>query len=360
MPQEFPRATLAEMLGQTLSMFGPARADSAGLPKGVLDRLETLREDADSKHRLMPTFEERHELATEKVRAEQRLKRLTDHPTNGGFGLDPVSDPRVIEQRRLVEKLTSDQERLNARYERTSSESQAALRVLTACEAWLRDGKPLNTVLEDHEVPPPALQKGESLVEGVERYRRRARELQADLARIAAAPMPASYARERMRQEVETLVQLGAPVVSQLIEHADGKLVWPSAALRSTVYNTEVRSMAVAETTDALALVAWLHPDQLIKQLDALIAEESDDAAALSIADRERQTAVVQADLLAAEREECALIRQAQTQGMPVEFRADCHPLAVLGGQLRTITTVNQPGSSPGYSYDLVGASRQR
>jgi hypothetical protein len=83
----------------------------------------------------------------------------------------------------------------------------------------LRDGKPGNTTLEAVEVEPPKLNKGETVVDAIERHRRRVRELRADLHRIESAPYPSSYAKQRMRAQIGQLAQRGAPSVSSLVEH---------------------------------------------------------------------------------------------------------------------------------------------
>jgi hypothetical protein len=46
--QEFPRATAAELAGQTISLYGPRQVSAAALPKGAAERLLLLRERADS------------------------------------------------------------------------------------------------------------------------------------------------------------------------------------------------------------------------------------------------------------------------------------------------------------------------
>ena len=241
MPQEFPRATPAEMLGQTISMFGAPQVSSAGLAPAVTERLLTLRERADGFYRQQPTWEERHEANMERQKAEQRLAQLVAHPHEGGFALNPETDVRVIAQRNLVAELTVTAKRLDERYARTTAVSQAALRICTNVETWLRD-KPPNTIIEDAPEPKVALQKGESLLDAIEHLRRRTRELRADLHRAELAPMPSSHAKQRMRAQVEALAQ--APNVSMLIEHADGKILWPMANLRSQVHNVQAPAVA--------------------------------------------------------------------------------------------------------------------
>ena len=61
-------------------LFTSAPASSAGLPKGVLDDLETLSEHVDALHPQVPLFEERHTLNTARGDAQRRLDRLLAHP----------------------------------------------------------------------------------------------------------------------------------------------------------------------------------------------------------------------------------------------------------------------------------------
>jgi len=101
--------------------------------------------------------------------------------------------------------------------------------------------------------------------------------------------------------------------------------------------------------------------DQLIAKLDALIADESDDAAALSHADRELRTAEVMGDLLAVERDESALVWLAQSQSLPVEHRADCDACAILQIRLVTAPLADVPDTTPGHhAYDLIGGRGRR
>ena len=103
--------------------------------------------------------------------------------------------------------------------------------------AVARDGRPGNTVLEDFSGPEPKLLKNEDLLSGLDRVRQRGREMKADLHRIQSAPYPSSYAKQRMRAQIEALAMSGAPDVSNLTEN-DREIAWPTQMLRSEVHNT--------------------------------------------------------------------------------------------------------------------------
>jgi hypothetical protein len=336
-----------------------ARVSCEGLPPAVAERFYAILDRAETLHAAMPPFEQRHELATERVKATQRLQQLEAHPSFGGFGLGP-DDPRVCQQKALIAELTASKERMEARYRRTSEVWQAASKVRTAVEQWLRERPP--TTVEDAPTEPPKLLKNESLLEGIERYRRRARELVADLRRIEAAPYPRDYCRQKATDEVLALAERGRINASHLVEH-DGSLVFPTMQLSSRVYNVEARG-AVAfanDVPDILGIFATIHTDAMIAAACKAVDEEydgGDDSGALSHEERERRAAELEGDLLDIERQESALVRAALAQALPCEHRADCNVQAILQCRLITLPP-REGGSSPEHaSYSLIGGQR--
>jgi hypothetical protein len=107
-------------------------------------------------------------------------------------------------------------------------------------------------------------------------------------------------------------------------------------------------------------LIAFIFKDALIAALDREIDAEADDKAALTHEARQQREAEAMGDLLSIEREEAALTWSAMEQGLPVEFRPDISPLALLGLQLRTEARATEaPGTSPGLSGDYFSGGRQ-
>ena len=82
--------------------------------------------------------------------------------------------------------------------------------------------------------------------------------------------------------------------------------------------------------------------DDLVAALD-LIGAEADDKAALSTEQRQKAEAEAMSDLLAVERDEAALVWRAMDEKLPVEFRADTNPLAILQVRLLRGQTVICP-----------------
>jgi hypothetical protein len=153
-------------------------------------------------------------------------------------------------------------------------------RLKAACEDYLRHGVPGNCTLEPVEVEPPKLNKGEGVLDGIERLRRRGRGLKADLHRIASAPFPSSYSKQRLREMVEQLAARGTPDVTNLIEH-DREIIWPTLRVQSEVHGAQ-RSLAFHEAIDVVGLFAAILKPAMISFLDTLVDAEKDDAAALS------------------------------------------------------------------------------
>jgi hypothetical protein len=321
------------------------------LPPGAQDRLRKLRLRRADAHRLIPEFEQIREASAARIEAEHALKRLTSHPQDGGFGLAP-DDRRVIAPQQHLEKMTADFKRLTELQKVRSGAFQSTSAAQSNVEDWLRHGVPGNCQIAEIEVEPPKLNKGEDILSALEKVRRRGRELKADLARIAAAPFPSAYCKQRMREQIETLAMQGAPSVARLVE-LDGPVDFQTQRLTSEVH-AERRLLAFTEAPDALALTCYLQKDALIKRLDAEIDAEADDKAALSHEARQKAEAEVRADLLSVERDESALVWQAQAQGLPIEHRSDINPVALLGLRLVTTARVNEtPQTTVGYSWPM-------
>jgi hypothetical protein len=325
------------------------------LPPGAADRLRALRQRFDDTNVIIPKHDVMHEASTARIMAEQRLQRLLAHPHENGFNLKP-DDPRVIEQQRLVEKLSGELARLNELVETRSATWHAASHVRTACESWLKNGIPAGVMLQDIEVEPPKLAKGENgRLDAIEVRRRRVRELRADLHRIESAPFPSGYAKAQMRAQIEVLSQQGAVNVSRLVER-DGQIEWPTKMLRSDVRGGDHPALAFAETHDAVPLVVWLHRDLLIKRLDQEIDSEADDKSAMSHEARQKAAAEVMDDMLSVERDESALVWRAMDERLPIEHRADCAAQAILQVRLVTAPRANpSPGTSPQHGITFAG-----
>jgi hypothetical protein len=327
------------------------------LPTAAADRLRMLRQHVADLHQVIPEFSLLQEANLAKITADRELQRLLASAHDDGFNLEP-NDHRAVAARRRADKAEAEVKRLTELREVRSASWAVASTTLRNMEGWLASGRPPGTMLEDYIGEPPKLNKNEDILSALERVRRRGRELQADRHRIQSAPLPSAHAKRKMREWVEVLAQRGAPNVSGLIEHLDGKIEFQRQLARATVHNVPKAPAAVAytELVDPVALVAWLLKDALIKRLDAEIDAESDDAASLLPEAREKAEAEILSDILANDRAESFFVALAQSQNLPVEHRSEINPLALLG--LRLVTApraVPSLGSSPEHAFGLVG-----
>jgi hypothetical protein len=329
------------------------------LPARASERLRQLRQMARDAHSLLPEFADRLAANSARGDAERRLQRLLAPRAANGFNLDPT-DNSVIEQRRLVQKLTDEAQRLSELDQVRTEAWRSASRVVSSIESYLRDGRPPATVLQDYDGPEPKLLKGETITDAIERLRRRVRELKADAHRISSSCFPSAYCKQRMRGQVEALATLGASSVSPLVEF-DRDIAWPTQRVTSSILNAQPGPVGFAELEAAVPLLVWLHKEALIKRLDAEIDAEADDKASLSHEARQQQEAEVMDDLLAVERDESALVWRAMMDDrLPVEHRNDCSPQAILQLSLIAAPRTNNGslGSGAMHAWDIVRGRR--
>ena len=128
--------------------------------------------------------------------------------------------------------------------------------------------------------------------------------------------------------------------------------------VRAAVYGVE-RAFASHEAVDPVGLLCWLFKDAMVAALDREIISESDDDVALTPEARQERESELLGDLLEQEMLEGAATWRAIDAGLPIEFRADIDPRAVL--QIKMVTLAKpkwQEPTSPGHAFDLVRGGR--
>ena len=324
------------------------------LPSRARTLLRRLRIRAADLHAVVPRFEDVREASMRRQEARTTLTRLTAHAHDGGFG-QPLTATSVIQATAALEKATIEFEDVQRRQTERSAVWQSATQATANVENYLKSGRPAGTQLEDVDVPVK-LAKGESnWLDAVANRQRRSKEIKADLHRVRSAPLPAALAREKARAEIEAYANLGAPSVSLLVE-TGARIDWPTSHVRSEIMG-EHRALGFHDAPDTLALLCFLFPKEITAALDRLIAEESDEEAALSPEIRQQRESELLSDLLAQEMIEAACVWKAIEAQAPIEFRSDLDPKAVL--QVRLVTLAqSMPGTSPGLAYDVIRAGR--
>jgi hypothetical protein len=92
-----------------------------------------------------------------------------------------------------------------------------------AQRAWLVDARrrPANCILEavkDEDIAD-LVKRGETIVDAIERYRLRLRELKADIHRVRSSPLPSADAKAQVRAQITALAESARPNVDAAIEH---------------------------------------------------------------------------------------------------------------------------------------------
>jgi hypothetical protein len=349
MPRAFQTPSPAEAYAaaQPYPLHVGGAIASEGVSPAVLDRLETIRELAHAAHRPMPTIEERQFANELRGDAQRLLDRLVAHPSTGGYGLHPESS-RVLQQRQVLDAATVAARRVDDRYRRAVEMWTPRACTRRDCEIWINT-RAGGTAVSDWTGPEPQLAKGDrDLMGAIVRLERRTRELRADLHRVRSSPFPLAHARERLSQIIYQTAQ--APNVSALIEHEAGNIGWPMQTLTGAVINVAGRPVAFSETANVLSLMLWAMKEPLLARLDALLVEEADESASLSVEARQVQAAKIQDDLLAVERDLSWWTWKGIDSVMPVWFPADLNPAAILQAELVTVAN----GASPEITDPLI------
>jgi hypothetical protein len=356
-----PRAVV-RVHNQLLEALGTSSADPLPLPRDWLElactqqakaKLVGIIESEFSESRLFVVKDPRIPKVLRpppKQDAERAYRRLVDHRSSGGYEL-AESDNRVIEAKKVLAKASDDFERVKQRTGARSQAWQAISGALSNVENWLRFGLPGNCQIEPIQIEVPKPGK-DGLLDQIEVRRRRVREIKASIHTIQSSCFPSSYCKERLRETVEQLAARGMPDVSSLIEY-DQDVAWPMQRVSAQVHGADQRSLAFHEAVDVVGLLAFLLKPAMISALDALVDAEKDDKNSLSHEARQLREAEAMGDLLAVERQEAALVWQAQSENLPAEHRSDCAPQAILQCRLLVAPRADASGTTAGISWDL-------
>ena len=180
------------------------------------------------------------------------------------------------------------------------------------------------------EVPVAKLLKAETITAAIDRLRRQAKELRAKLVEIERAPEPSAVAGAKMREQLAALAARGTIDVCRLIGQADGKIGFPETPLMLKVYNSEPAAAAIGQVPNVIGMLALLCRESLTSLLDKAITVSSDDSRALTIDQKEKQSAQTMSLLFAAELDEATLTLEAWQSGLPVEANPSIQPAAWL------------------------------
>lgn len=277
------------------------------------------------------SFERVQEAQADWVRAETRLRTI-ERNIEGRL----LDEETMADARQKVEEARATLDRLREAHERRVASTRPARDVAFELSRYIE--RALAYVAEIEPAAPvaaPALKKGQHYSDAVAEVRARIEKLRADAQGVEDAPQPSEVAKSRARAEIERLAEKGRPGIMPLLESASGSIEWPKRYQLAAIVMQDGKPIGAAGrdgfTPDPLALVCWLHRDELLKRIEREIADRADDASALNDETREKKRRQVAASILAAEREEELLIEAAEEAGIVIARRPDADARAILG-----------------------------
>ena len=98
-------------------------------------------------------------------------------------------------------------------------------------------------------VPVPKLAKSETLPDAVNRLRQQAASLRAKLAEIERAPLPSTYARARLKEQLAAIPARGEINIDRLLQREEGEIGFPTTQFMMKVHNSEPAAVAIGRGT---------------------------------------------------------------------------------------------------------------
>jgi hypothetical protein len=167
---------------------------------------------------------------------------------------------------------------------------------------------------------PVTLAKGETAAQAVGKLRVEMLQLQQELAKVRTAPLPIADLIRAAEEYVARRGGVTGPRISVVRDQL--QLQWPDDVIGSK--------------QDLIGVLAWLAPTSVVAALKREIEAQPAQASAMPAADRIKRVQELEAQLLAAERRESALLDDT------ILPRPEMNPLAYLQVEIRTEARAQQ------------------
>jgi hypothetical protein len=178
------------------------------------------------------------------------------------------------------------------------------------------------------------LQKGESPLDALAASRRHIDDLRSDLITVHNALVPEEEAVAGMVEDVEAVASQGAPDFSACAQFVRTSIAVNAVKRQGHVeFSRELidTGAQLIEIGNGSGLAVWALKDQIIARGRAEIARLYEGQTALSVPERNRRAAEIEAEILKEERREEAILRRCEDAGLAVFRRPFANPLAILG-----------------------------
>lgn len=310
-----------------LAMRGDRTVEIGKLPETARAALEALRERVSDLRDLVEAASRRRERAREERDDADRIFRNQTKTHNLG-----EKHPRYLELKSAFEKAHKKLLDIQDREADAGERWQRHKRLLARVESYVTSLR-TSTI---HQAPTPTIKAppADRLLPNIEKHRDEIATLFADRHETLSKATPSSEIKARARAEIEELARRGRPDVTRMVNHGPHEGVeWPD-------YETIARGSGIGVPLPGdvgftrfvqaphLPLIAWLFKDRLLTAIEAEIDANSEDEHALSVEQRTKKLAEIDARILAAERIDVVLMRLA---GGAVDYRENTDPRALLG-----------------------------
>ncbi|OHV26226.1 hypothetical protein BBJ66_05780 [Rhizobium sp. RSm-3] len=296
------------------------------LPPSAQEALEALRERVSDVYDLVEAASRKRERArADRDEAERIFKNIavTHRLQEGHSKYDELKGRFDKAHKNFIDV----QDRGSGLSERWQSQK----RLLTRVETYV---KLLRSSANQAPSPSMKVPAADRLLLDIDKQRNEIATLFADRHETLSKATPSAEIKARARAEIEEMARRGRPDVTRMVNHGPGEgVAWPDyeAIGRGSGMGVPLpgdvgftRFIQAAH----LPLIAWLFKDRLLDAINAEIDANSEDDQALSVEQRVKKLAEIDARILAAERIDVALVRHT---GGAVDYREETDPRALLG-----------------------------
>lgn len=290
----------------------------ARLPKSAQAKLEHLRQIEGRARALRSGLFEEINIARDNYQAAQR--------NLAKFDSDNRPMEKIVEGKRVTvppperDELANWAERCKAELQRLQSEQNLTNTGFAVSEIvdWvIAQSQSAKFIAVPVKLPKPI---SDNLTAALERNREQQSATRADLAVLESAKLTVSEAKAAMRAEVAAIINKGTPDIGGIFHGQP--ISWSTAQLVAHGNSTGKEGIGTVVTAatvrDSFGLLIWAHAEAIIAKLDAEIERMGDDAAALSREDQAARIAEAQAKLLAAQRQQEAIVETLEAAGQQV------------------------------------------
>lgn len=299
-------------------------ADTIKLPESARLALDALRERVDEVRILVDVAQTKCEEAREDHLEAQRQKSIVmAHYGVSTEKRDEMESKRVKAHKNLMD--------LQDRRDSIGQRWQSQKRLLDRVEAYITSLRSSSVHATSPSIKFPSADR---LLPEIDKNRNEILTLEADRHEILSKATPSAEIKVRARAEIEELARRGCPDVTYMINHGPSQgVIWPDydAIARGRGIGVPLPGdMGYTRLVQAphLPLLAWLFKDRMIEAIEAEIDANAEDEHSLTVEQRTKKLAEIDARVLAAERIDVALVRHA---GNAVDYREDTDPRALLG-----------------------------